>query len=39
MWQLESAGFSRAKLTTLLDTYYVASNAFPGFKSVITLEL
>jgi hypothetical protein len=39
MWLLESAGFSAVQLATQLETYYVGSNAFPGFRSVISFEL
>jgi hypothetical protein len=39
MWLLESAGFSSVQLATQLETYYVGSNAFPGFRSIITFEL
>jgi hypothetical protein len=39
MGLLESAGFCSVQLATQLETYYVGSNAFPGFRSIITFEL
>jgi hypothetical protein len=39
MWLLESAGFGSVQLATQLETYYVGSNAFPGFRSIISFDL
>lgn len=39
MWALETAGFSSVALSTSLDTYFVGSNSFSGFTSIITCDL
>jgi hypothetical protein len=33
------AGFSSVALSTSLDAYYVGSNSFSGFTSIITCDL
>jgi hypothetical protein len=39
MWHLEMAGFSSVALSTSLDAYFVGSNSFSGFTSIIACDL